>query len=286
MPQRYDPSRDVVKQGARTTMRGGFRIATSAHRPAPTAVRTWLIAAAMVVVAGCAGAESTGSAPASPTPVPSPAPTQPAQASEPAVDDASPGAALPGEPIDFFFSDGDELAVVGVAADDVLNVRAAPGTDADIVTTLAPLATDVIATGAVRQLPRSFWAEVEADGTRGWASVAFLAYLGPTDDVTEQVRDDLGDATTAETMLDLGTAVAETRASTDPPSTITIVDGPMVGDLGEITLDVIGLGDDAQAGVRLAVFGQPLESGDGFDLKSVEETALCARGGSPTEGCA
>lgn len=251
-----------------------------------TGLRTLVVVAALLVTTACASTESSGPVGASPAPSPSASPTPQTSTSEPASPEASPGGALPGEPVEFFYSGGDVLAVVGVAADDVLNVRSAPGVDADIVATLAPLAADVVATGSVRQLPRSFWAEVEADDTTGWANVAFLAYLGPTDDVTAEVVDDLGDAVTAETMLDLGRAVARARASTDPASTITVVDGPTVGDLGEVTLDVIGLGDDALSGVRLGVFGQPLESGEGFELKSVEQTSLCARGGSETDPCA
>ena len=53
---------------------------------------------------------------------------------------------------------------------------------------------------------------------------------------------------------------------------------PTVGDLGEVTFDVIGLLDDAQLGWRLHIFGQPTEGGEGFSLKSVEGTALCGRG--------
>ena len=96
---------------------------------------------------------------------------------------------------------------------------------------------------------------------------------------------DVGEAPAAETMLDLGQTVADTRASTDPASTITVIDGPTVGDLGEITIDVMGLGDDAAVGVRLHVFGQPDESGDGFNLKGVEETALCGRGVTDEGAC-
>jgi hypothetical protein len=53
---------------------------------------------------------------------------------------------------------------------------------------------------------------------------------------------------------------------------------PTVGDLGEVTFDVVGLLDDAQLGWRLHIFGQPTEGGEGFSLKSVEATALCGRG--------
>ena len=53
---------------------------------------------------------------------------------------------------------------------------------------------------------------------------------------------------------------------------------PSVGDLGEVTYDVIGLGDDSVRGYRLHVFGEGLGAGGGFYLKSVEARVLCARG--------
>ena len=46
---------------------------------------------------------------------------------------------LPGEPVEFGPSAGDTLAVVGVAYDDVLNLRAAPGADQEILERIPPL---------------------------------------------------------------------------------------------------------------------------------------------------
>jgi hypothetical protein len=168
--------------------------------------------------------------------------------------------------------------VVGVAFDDVLNVRAAPGIDQAIVAMLDPLEAGVTALGNTRQLPNSFWYEVEFGGVTGWASAAFLAYLGDTTDQTALLVADLGATPEAETMLDLGRIVAEALASEEPASRIVVSVAPTVGDLGEVTYDVIGLGDDALFGIRLHVFGTPSEGGEGFSLKSVEQTALCGRG--------
>lgn len=56
------------------------------------------------------------------------------------------------------------------------------------------------------------------------------------------------------------------------------------GDLGEVTWEVLGLADDSVWGLRLHVFGTPVP--DGFSLKSVEQTDLCLRGGSPDGFCA
>lgn len=190
---------------------------------------------------------------------------------------------LPGEPFDFFFQEGDVLAVVGVEFDDVLNVRDLPA--GSIVATLDPLADDVVATGNTRSLPTSIWTEVTAGGTTGWASVSFLAYTGVVTDDTSMVVDGLGGIPTAETMLDLGRSIADFFASDEPPSDIVVSSAPVVGDLGSVMYDVIGLGDDAVRGLRLHVFGTPDEGGESFSLKSVEVTALCGRGVTPDGLC-
>ncbi len=183
---------------------------------------------------------------------------------------------LAGEEIDFGPQAGDVLAVIGVRFDDVLNVRAGPGTDQPIVATLGPTSNEAVATGHTRALPRSFWTEVTVGGVTGWASLAFLAHLGLTDDITSAVVDALGAVPTAGTMEELGMMVAETQASAEPRSDLVVVEAPTVGDLGEITIDVVGLGDDALRGVRLHVLAEP--TSDGFSLRTVEATLLCGRG--------
>lgn len=185
---------------------------------------------------------------------------------------------LPGEPWDGFAQEGDVLSVFGVEADDELNIRAMPGTDNDIVGTAAPTADDLVATGRARQLPSSFWYEIEHDGVLGWVSVAFVAYEGGTDDATAEYLAENGPAA-AETLQDLGRIVAQGFASIDPPSDIVQSVAPSVGDLGEITFDVVGLGDDAGAGYRLHIFAVPPdETGDGFSLRTIERTEYCYRG--------
>lgn len=185
---------------------------------------------------------------------------------------------LPGEPIDFGPGAGAELAVVGVEHDDVLNVRVGPGTESAIAAELAPTASGLIATGHSRSLPGSIWFEVEVDDVVGWVSSAFVGYLGLTDDATAEVIATLGETPGAETMLDLGLIVAEVMTSEEPPSRIVMSVAPTVGDLGEVTYDVVGLGDDALGGVRLHVFGDPAGGGEGFVLSNVERTAICSRG--------
>jgi hypothetical protein len=165
---------------------------------------------------------------------------------------------------------------MGVAFDDVLNVRVAPGADQTIVYELSPTADDIIALGHNRSLPQSIWFQVEVDGITGWVSGAYVGYPGPVDDVTAQIVQILGGIPEAEDMLELGRSIAEGITSVEPPTRITVTVAPTVGDLGEVTFDVVGLEDDAVAGFRLHIFGAP--SGGGFYLDSVETFNFCSRG--------
>lgn len=65
--------------------------------------------------------------------------------------------------------------VTGVATDDVLNVRAAPSADAEIIGSLAPDATDVEVIEANDALT---WGRVNTGERSGWASLAFLQRHG------------------------------------------------------------------------------------------------------------
>ena len=180
---------------------------------------------------------------------------------------------LAGEPFDLGFPrEGDVLSVVGVAFDDLLNVREGPG-NTPIVGVLDPGEGGVFASGRARLLPTTIWWEI--DGI-GWANASFLAYVGQTDDATAELVAGLGEYPTADTMAELGATVAGFFASDDPPSDVVMVVAPTVGDLGQVTFDVIGLGDDALRGFRLLVLAEPVA--DGFSLTSVERTSLCGRG--------
>lgn len=229
----------------------------------------------VLVTAGCAAPGTVPTDEPSPTPdetgepLPSPTPSPtPTPAATPLAGEPYDGLPLRGQPA--------TLAVIGVAADDVLNVRAGPGVDTEIVATLDPLATDVAASGAARRLPGSIWLEVDADGTTGWANSSFFAFLGSTDDITSRLLADLDERPSAPTLEELAREIGALVGSEDPPSDIVISDGPSVGDLGEVTVDVVGLFDDAQRGVRLVVFTTVED--DGFTLRTVEATALCGRG--------
>lgn len=213
------------------------------------------------------------------------APTDTSAAADPTTTTAPAGSSssvpadeeLPGEPIDIYPYEGAVLGVVGVEADDTLNVRSGPGTSYDVLVDLGPLATGATATGRNRTLEDdSLWVELETDGTVGWVNGAYVAQLGATTDVTSEVGRDIAGAT----VLAIGEAVAAARAPAEegPPPMVTVVDGPTIGDLGEITVDVLGLADDSLRGERLHIFATPDPGGKSFGLTSVEATALCARG--------
>jgi len=190
---------------------------------------------------------------------------------------------LPGEPIEFGPAEGDQLAVIGVAHDDVLNLRAAPGAEQGILEEIPPLFAALTARGHTRQLPGSQWIEVDYQGTVGWVNLRYIGYLGDTDDVTSQVIEELGGRPEAATMIELGEIVAMSLGSEDPESDYVVSAAPTSGDLGEVTYEVIGLGDDSVRGLRVHVFGEPLDGG--FSLRSVEVTALCGRGVTDDRQC-
>lgn len=177
---------------------------------------------------------------------------------------------LPGEPIDIYPYEGATLAVVGVAADDTLNVRSGPGTDFAVVAELDPLSEEAVATGQNRDLGDALWVEVEVAGTTGWVNVLYVAQAGATTDITADVP-----ATSAANVGALAEAIAATRVGEGegPTPTVTIVAGPTDT---EVTVDVIGLADDSLKGERLRIEATP--GGDGVTAATVEATALCARG--------
>ncbi|MCP4383299.1 MAG: hypothetical protein GY798_18085 [Hyphomicrobiales bacterium] len=72
---------------------------------------------------------------------------------------------------------GVRYKVTGVASDDTLNVRAQPGTDADIIGAIGPDAGNVIVTGSSWKVGQSTWWELPfpgADRGLGWVNGRFL----------------------------------------------------------------------------------------------------------------
>ncbi len=182
---------------------------------------------------------------------------------------------LAGVPTDLGPASGDVLAVVGIAHDDMLNVRAAPGAFNPILDTIEPTGT-ATATGTARDLGRAIWFEHDTGDAVGWSNLSFAAYAGGIDDATEEVVSLLGEIPIAESVEALGLIVATSLASSEPASRIVMSVAPTQGELGEVTYVVIGLGDDSVYGYRLHIFGE--EVTDGFSLNTVERTALCSRG--------
>lgn len=183
---------------------------------------------------------------------------------------------LPGEVIEIYPYEGADLAVVGVDRDDTLAMRSGPGVEFEIVKELSPLDTGVIATGHNRTLDDSMWVEVTKDDTTGWANVSYLLQLGGTDDITDELADESGDLPGAETMVDLAQVVGDARSSAEPPSRVVVIEDPEVGSKGVITVDVIGMGDDAVGGERLNIVAEPIT--EGFVVESVQRLTLCSRG--------
>ena len=228
-----------------------------------------LLALALV---GCAGdpVPAETPEPGGPSATPTTSPTEPSADPEPD--------GLPGEPFDSGPPAGAQLGVVGVEASDVLNLRSGPGVDFDVVAGLAPLEADVIATGRSRLIDvmSSIWVEADVDGVTGWANSRYLAYLGQVGDITSRLGTPAGGSEltdVAEAVVDQW--VGEGEGSEFRP-TVTVVDGPHHGDLGEITVDLLGVGDDSVLGTRLHIFATP--DGGRFTARTVEATVLCARG--------
>lgn len=190
---------------------------------------------------------------------------------------------LLGGPIDFGPQSGEVLAVVGVSHDDSLNLRVGPGPSQQVLATIDPTYANLLAQGETWDTSEAFWIKVDYEGISGWVHFSFVAYLGVTEDATASVVADLGGYPVADTMEGLGLLIVGVFESLDPQSRVVMTTAPSLGDLGEVTYDVIGLGDDAVYGVRLHVFGEL--NTDGFALQAVEITSLCGRGVTDDELC-
>lgn len=192
---------------------------------------------------------------------------------------SSTDAALPGERQDIYPYEGAKLAVAGVAANDTLKVRSGPGIEFNVVFELRPTDTNATATGHNRALREAgLWSEIVADGRTGWADSSFLLQPGEVNDITAALYPTPADRPTAKTMLELGRAVARTRAGDDPEADVVVVDGPTTGDVGEITVDIVGVGDDSVGGERLKIFAEPASDRRSFTVRSIEATTFCRRG--------
>ena len=254
-----------------------------------------------------------------PPPEPSPASEAPEPQPASEVPDEAPGAgdaegsatreSLPGEPYEWGPDEGTSLAVVGVSYEDVLDLRNVPSgaviatLDASnpyeglVIVREAPSGdwlmsfdswTDaIVATGETRRLPDATWPdivwnEVRVAGLTGWARAAHLAPIGLTDDLTAHLIDLLGERPEANTLIELALIVGEALASAEPPSRVVVVTRPVVFEaLGEVTVDVLNIGDDSLLGFRLHIVAVPeaedwmSEDPGPFTLRTVGRTIIC-----------
>ncbi len=249
-------------------------MSSRSHRPRPSPIRA--VTGLLAIVLGAAACTGSGSEVVTADPTTTittaetVAPTEPAVSTTTSTTESSPATppeSLPGDLIEFGPAQGDQLDVVGVAFDDVLNVRIAPGTDFEIIGTLDPDTTGVTATGHNRLLPNSFWVEVEFEAQLGWVNESFVGYLGSSRALEPSIP-----AANA-TALEMAQLVAQAAASVDPPSTITVAAQPL-DDV--VIMDVIGLGDDAAKGFRLTV--TTVETAGKRSVTAVDEQIICSRG--------
>ena len=165
------------------------------------------------------------------------------------------------------------LAVVGIGYDSTLNVREEPG--GQIVARLDSAATGIVPTGTRQEVSGVLWHEVHAAGVVGWVSGDYVTPLGATVDATTEIVARLGQTPSAANLAALGRTVAGAVASeSDPESRVRISGEPTVGELSEVTMDVVGQPDDSIRGFRLRVFATRNSDGT-FTLRNVEGTVMC-----------
>lgn len=68
----------------------------------------------------------------------------------------------------------EHLMVTGVAADDVLNIRASPSGSAAVIGWIPPDGFGVVATGARRTTGSTQWREVRYEDVRGWVAARYV----------------------------------------------------------------------------------------------------------------
>ncbi len=251
--------------------------------------RARIVAAIAVValfVAACgggsgdveAGGSTTSTDAESTTTTSSTPPTTASSTTAPTVPAPAPDDSLPGTALDMGPGPGTTVGVVGVAFDDVLNVRTIPDATSDPIASLPPMAADIVHTGRKRSVGASIWWEVQVPEGVGWANARFLAPPAGTTDVTADLVAQMGGLASASSVDGLIRQVMEhyTMVSEGPAPSVTLVGEPTTGDLTEAWVDVTGYPDDAVLGERLHVF--IASEGGVFGLRSVESTTLCRRG--------
>ena len=164
------------------------------------------------------------------------------------------------------------LSVVGIGYDSTLNVREEPG--GQIVAKLDSTGTGIVPTGTRQEVSGVLWHEVHAAGVIGWVSGDYVTPLGATVDTTTEIVARLGQAPSAANLAALGRTVAGAVASEEPESRVRISGEPTVGELSEVTMDIVGQPDDSIRGFRLHVFATRNSDGT-FTMRNVEGTLMC-----------
>ena len=239
-----------------------------------------------LVVGACAGQANVPIAELDTTSTTQPA-SNPASVEPTTTTSAEPGSTsttgpieLAGEEIDLGIRENAELTPVRVAHDDVLNLRAGPGIDAPVIFEIPPTRRVVHATGKARQLENnSIWFQLQIGDPPGWANARYLAFLGPSNRVTEEITEQLVELPADAALEDVARMIAELHASDDPPS--EVVFSEFRGDF--IVVDVIGLGDDSVLGYRFMI---TFNQGGGDLIELVVRVDLCARGLAIGDLCA
>ena len=174
--------------------------------------------------------------------------------------------------------------VVGVASDDVLNIRAAPSATSAVIGELAPTEFGVTSTGEAVAVSGSTWWQIKSDRTCGWVNARFLAAQGSTTDITSLIVELGAGLPAAASMEELALLVIG-LLSGDGEQLVIVADAG-ADDLTDMSVDVFPEDmDDSVRGQRLRIFGQR-DGGEGpYSLYGVEATSLCWRGADELGQC-
>lgn len=119
------------------------------------------------------GAEALPTA-VQPTEPAAPATSVPSTATQPTPTPTTPPPSPSATPVPDSSTDDAQLKVAFVTNDDVLNVRAGPGVEFEIVGALPPDARNVTITGAGELVSGSRWVPIQAGNVSGWVNSRFL----------------------------------------------------------------------------------------------------------------
>ena len=196
-------------------------------------------------------------------------------------------AELPGDLYNIGPRAGEPMVVVGVAHDDVLNFRTLPDASSPIRATVAPQATspEVISMGEGRLLTGSAWWHVTVDGQELWANSRFLGTLGDTYDSFDELSSRLGGDLEDPSIEALVERLRAALSADGPEASATFVTDPDIGSgTQDVTVDLLGYGDDAIYGERivLTVTDTTGSGSPGVRLTAAEATLICSRGVSGT----